>query len=151
MDSTEFKKAVVLDKKTKRIIQDMEQNNRPSTSSQTGRNKRSAPAQEESYDMNDDDSMSFGDRSPLKRQRIIQIVNQYCYPTLIVVPVLTSIILILFSSITVVIKMFTIALLLLSLFIYYTQNLKPLSCKMSNRQGQSGQKSNTANNKNDLM
>lgn len=139
MDSTEFKKAVVLDKKTKRIIQDMEQNNRPSTSSQTGRNKRSAPAQEESYDMNDDDSMSFGDRSPLKRQRIIQIVNQYCYPTLIVVPVLTSIILILFSSITVVIKMFTIALLLLSLFIYYTQNLKPLSCKMSNRQGQSGQ------------
>lgn len=125
MDSIEFKRAVTIDKKVKKVINNME-------SEKASTSKRNTPAEElakpeRSYrskrSIEEED-----DATDSKRQKITQLITQYCYPTLIVAPVVTSIILILFSPINLIIKVFTIALLILSMFVYYNQNMKPLMC-----------------------
>ncbi|CAG9564851.1 unnamed protein product [Danaus chrysippus] len=115
MDSTEFKRAVTMDKKVKKITNSMD-----SDTPTSSRLKRSLPPDTAA----DEDTP----QTECKRQKIVQLVTQYCYPTLIVAPVLTSITLILFSPINIMIKVFTIALLILSMFVYYNQNMKPLLC-----------------------
>lgn len=53
------------------------------------------------------------------------ILDKFCYPTMMIVPLVVSMIIVLFSTMSIFSKIALICMLLLVLLVYYTQHIKP--------------------------
>lgn len=68
--------------------------------------------------------------TPAKEVTTTTILSQFCYPTLVIVPVAISIIILIFAELTLFYKIAIICLLALTLFMYFTQQTNwKLFCK----------------------
>lgn len=65
------------------------------------------------------------------KERVFEMCSQFCYPTMVLLPMILALVLVFCIPCTIMYKFMMIVLLLFSIFIYYTQNIKT---KLDNNQ-----------------
>lgn len=126
MQSETVKRAIVLNNK-KLSLETLEKMNTPSTSKGVEFKETETEATT--------GGQSGSTFITCTKNKIDYVISKFCYPTLIILPICVSIIILVFLPIPLMYKIVMISMLMLSAFSYYSQCMKPKFTCQSNATG----------------